>query len=394
MDHAPEDQAKEMENGSSPVGRGGAGTYIEGELGAYYLLQMLAGSEARGLPVARIERVQFQGVDEGYALDDLIVHGVSDKGSALLEIQSKRTITFAPKDGIFQSVCNQIVKSDPTTKPIDRHLFAVATQRTSFAISGPYQDVLEWARTAETGTQFFARLARKGVASDATRSFAQTFRTHLVALGVADEDEAIWSIIRRFLILEFDFESVAPQARGHALTLAGLVLAPEDAGRAEALWSNLIELVILTGKTGGSLTRDDLIAALTARDFRLAGARNYALARARLAEMSRFALMDIGTTVGGVNLQRLGALAALDAARDMPLLPCGRRHQSSPTKPVRSPSGSASITAWIVAVSRACRARRRSPAARWSPIADRMASVANQLFLRSSMTPRSARASR
>ena len=38
-----------------------------------------------GQPDARIERVQFQGDDEGYALDDLIVHGASDKGSSLLE---------------------------------------------------------------------------------------------------------------------------------------------------------------------------------------------------------------------------------------------------------------------------------------------------------------------
>ena len=316
MDHAPEDQAKVEENGSSPVGRGGAGTYIEGELGAFYLLQMLAGSEARGLPDARIERVQFQGVDEGYALDDLIIHGVSDKGGSLLEIQSKRTITFSPKDSLFLGVCDQIVRSEPASKPTDRHLLAVATQRTSFAISGPYQDVLERARTAESGAQFFASLSRKGVSSDAMRSFAQTFRTHLVAFGVADDDESIWAIVRRFLILEFDFESGAPQARAHALTLAGQVLAPEDAARAEALLSNLIELAILTGKTGGSLTRDELVAALTTRSFRIAGVRHYALARARLAEMSRFALMDIGTTVGGTTLPRLGALAALDAARD------------------------------------------------------------------------------
>lgn len=210
----------------------------------------------------------------------------------------------------------QIAKSAPADKPTDRHLLAVATQRTSFAISGPYQDVLEWARRAKTGVQFFARLALKGVASDAMRSFAQTFRTNLVAQGVADDDEVIWSIIRRFLILEFDFESGAPQARAHALTLARQVLAPHDAARAEALWGNLIELVILTGKAGGSISRDELAAMLTARSFHLAGARNYALARARLAEMSRFALMDIGTTVGGINLPRLRALAALEEARD------------------------------------------------------------------------------
>lgn len=309
-------KTNENERGSSPVGRGGAGTYIEGELGAFYLLQMLAGSEARGLPNAQIERVMFQGVDEGYALDDLIVHGASDKGSSLLEIQSKRTITFSPKDSIFQSVCEQIVRSAPAIKPTDRHLFAVATQRTSFAISGPYQDVLEWARTARTGAEFFQRLMLKGVASDAMRGFAKTFRANLVAHGVEDVDEAVWSIIRRFLILEFDFESGAPQARAHAITLAKQVLTPEDAARTEALWSNLIELAIKTGKTGGSITRDELAGKLTAHGFRLAGDRNYASARARLAEMSRFALRDIGTTVAGINLPRLHALAALDEARD------------------------------------------------------------------------------
>jgi hypothetical protein len=316
MDQVPAKPAKEKESGSSPVGRGGAGTYIEGELGAYYLLQMLAGSEARGLPDARIERVQFQGANEGYALDDLIVHGASDKGSPLLEIQSKRTITFAPKDSIFQSVCDQITRSAPNGQPGERHLFAVATQRTSFAISGPYQDVLQWARTAKAGAQFFGRLTLKGVASDAMRGFAQTFRANLVAHGVADDDEAVWNIIRRFLILEFDFESGAPQARVHALTIARQVLAPEDASRAKALWSNLIELVILIGMTGGSITRGELAAALTARGFRLAGARNYAVARARLAEMSRLALMAIGATVGGINLPRVRALAALEKARD------------------------------------------------------------------------------
>lgn len=310
------EQAKEVEGGSSPVGRGGAGTYIEGELGAYYLLQMLAGSEARGLPGARIERVQFQAVDEGYALDDLVVHGVSEKGSSLLEIQSKRTITFSPRDTVFQSVCDQIVRSAPTNKPSHRHLFAVATQRTSFAISGPYQDVLEWARISTTGGLFFERLKVKGVASDAMRSFAQTFRANLVAQSVADDDEIIWGILRRFLILEFDFESGAPQARAHAMTIAGQVLVAEDANRVEALWANLIELVIATGKSGGSVTKGELSAALTTRGFRLAGAGNYAAARAKLAEMSRFALMDIGTTVGGVNLPRLGALAALEEAQD------------------------------------------------------------------------------
>ena len=166
MNSSSEESTSSERKGSSPVGRGGAGTYIEGQLGAYYLLQMLAGSDARGLPNAWIERVQLQGENEGYALDDLIVHGVSDKGTALLEIQSKRTIRFSTKDPIFKGVCEQIVRSNPALKPTDRHLLAVATQRTSYSISGPYQDMLEWAHRAESGVQFFARLALPGVASE------------------------------------------------------------------------------------------------------------------------------------------------------------------------------------------------------------------------------------
>ncbi|WRH61842.1 MAG: hypothetical protein RSE12_15925 [Fuscovulum sp.] len=317
MSPSPEESTSSEQKGSSPVGRGGAGTYIEGQLGAYYLLQMLAGSDARGLPNAMIERVQLQGDNEGYALDDLIVHGVSDKGTALLEIQSKRTIRFSPKDPIFKGVCEQIVRSNPAQKPTDRHLLAVATQRTSYSISGPYQDVLEWAYRAESGVKFFARLALPGVASEEMRSFAKAFRSNLVAHGVADEDEAVWAIIRRFMILEFDFESAAPEAKVHALTLARQVLAPDDATRAEALWGNLIEIVIETGKAGGSVTRQSLIERLTTRGFHLAGDQNFSLARAKLAEMSRHALMEIGTTVGGVNLPRLGALADLEKARDV-----------------------------------------------------------------------------
>lgn len=89
-------------SGSSPAGRGGAGVYVEGELGAFYLLAMLADSEPRGLPGTRSTRVALQGADRGFALDDLILHGSTGAGETLLEIQSKRTITFAAKDPLFK----------------------------------------------------------------------------------------------------------------------------------------------------------------------------------------------------------------------------------------------------------------------------------------------------
>ncbi len=310
------DDPTALSHDSSPAARGGAGSYIEGELGAFYLLALLADIEPRGLPGARIQRVRYQGVDQGFSLDDLVIHGTSHAGETLLEIQSKRTISFAPKDTVFEEVCRQVARNNAQDIPEDRHRLAVATQRTSRAISGPYQDVLEWARKAATGAEFFSRLAAKGVSGLDMRKFCNTFRTNLVAAGVADDDSAIWRFIRRFLILEFDFESSAPLARTHGLFVARQILAPGDTPRAEALWSNLIEISLERAKAGGFVERVELRGLLSDRGFRLSGDRNFSAARLKLAERSRQALAEIGNSVAGVQLPRLKAIEALDLALD------------------------------------------------------------------------------
>jgi hypothetical protein len=309
---AGKDQEKDVDRGSSPASRGGAGTYIEGELGAFYLLSMLADIPAHGLPGARIAKVRFQGGDLGYKLDDLIIHGVSPSGDALLEIQSKRDITFLPGDRVYRDVAAQIAKSERTDVAEDRHFLGIATQRTDRRISGAYQDVLRWAAAAENAAEFFNRLNSKGVGSDDMRKFVATSRTNLVATGVEDDDDAIWRILRRLLILEFDFESTAPLARTHGLLLAQQVLADEDAGRADGLWRVLVELSIAIGTTGGALNRDTLKRKVVEAGFTLAGDRRYAPARIKLADMARLTLETIGTKIAGVTLPRLNTVSALD----------------------------------------------------------------------------------
>jgi hypothetical protein len=260
-------EQKEIERASSPASRGGAGVYIEGELGAYYLLALLAGTEARGMRGVKLTSVRFQGVDQGFAMDDLILEGSSSAGDALLEIQSKRDIGFSPRDVTFAEVVAQVARSQARNVPEDRHLLAVATQRQSKSISGPYQDVLIWARAAESGRDFFNRVEAKGVGSDPMRTFVATFRANLLAAGIADDDDVVWKLIRRFAILVFDFESTAPLARLHALALARQVLADEDVSRAESLWSGLIEISIAIGKVGGSIGREELRSKLLERGY-------------------------------------------------------------------------------------------------------------------------------
>ena len=99
----------EKPSATSPALSGPAGSQYEGQVGAHYLLTMLVGAEPRGLPGTRIDRVEFQRAAEGRPLDcrpwccasfqRRIVHTRDTRGEpAVLEVQVKRSLTFAPTD--------------------------------------------------------------------------------------------------------------------------------------------------------------------------------------------------------------------------------------------------------------------------------------------------------
>ena len=100
-------------NASSPASSGPAGSHFEAQVGAHYLLSLLIGAEPRGLPGTAIDRVEFQRAAEGHPLDDIIVHARDERGqSAILEIQVKRRLSFAPSDQAFRQAVAQIAEAN------------------------------------------------------------------------------------------------------------------------------------------------------------------------------------------------------------------------------------------------------------------------------------------
>ena len=99
--------------GTSTLASGPAGTHFEGQIGAFYLLAMLSGAPPRGLPGTTIDKVALQQANAGRPLDDVIVHAHDNASgkAAVLEIQVKRSITFAAADPVFRKVVGQIVKA-------------------------------------------------------------------------------------------------------------------------------------------------------------------------------------------------------------------------------------------------------------------------------------------
>src|SRR5262249_24040538 len=159
-------------SGSSPASTGPAGARFEGQVGAHYLLTMLAHSEPRGLPGTTIDRVELQRADDGFPLDDVILHAHENTTgrATTLQIQVKRSIAFSSGDVVFKKVVRQIAKA--IKEPdfwIGRNELAIATARTSRKIDGAYQDVLKWARQLGGAQIFFDRLNRSGTGNDDMR---------------------------------------------------------------------------------------------------------------------------------------------------------------------------------------------------------------------------------
>jgi hypothetical protein len=304
--------------GTSPTSTGPAGGYFEGQVGASFLLSLLVGAEPRGLPGTTIDRVKFQRAAEGHPLDDVIVDAHDAQGnSAVLEVQVKRGITFAPTDAVFRSVVGQIEKVAGKPEFLkSRYELAIAIAQTSHKIDGPYQTLLTWARQVGDAATFMSRIKRPGSANEAMRSFVNTFRMHLQEAAAPHDDETVWLFLSRLQILAFDFTATGSVAAELAKERATRALHPDDTPRAGDLWKALTELSIEIASSGGDINRHRLVEKLKQSSFRLAEEKRSLTALAALAEASRHALADISDRVGGAMLTRPERVTAVHAALD------------------------------------------------------------------------------
>src|SRR5687768_4985019 len=117
------------------------------------------------------------------------------------------------------------------------------------------------------------------------RTFVETVRTHLQGAGCANDDEAVWQILRRFQILVFDYDSPGSQSLELAHERARNLLDPADATRISAFWKVLTETAIRAAASGGDLDRTRLLSEIASVDsFRLLGSHSNRTPRATLAE--------------------------------------------------------------------------------------------------------------
>jgi hypothetical protein len=258
----PRDQhdANGGRSAASPAATGPAGALLEGHVGAQYLLCLLTGREALGLPGISVKRVAFQRASLGHPMDDVVVTGVDHQGQpGTLEVQAKRTLSFTASDTVFAEVvalaCRSAAKPEFLTT---RYELAVALARSSTKVDQHIQVVLRWARDYQDPVEFFDRLNQTGVASKEMRDFVAVFRENMRAAGAQHSDENVRLLLSHFQVLVFDLEYPGSSSVHWARDRCAAALSDKDARRGSELWDSLQQIALEVDSTGGDLNRDAL----------------------------------------------------------------------------------------------------------------------------------------
>ena len=127
-------------------------------------------------------------------------------------------------------------------------------------------------------------------------------------------EDDLWLFLKHFVILHFDFEQ-EERSRDyhHVLERLAFALRPEDREKKEALWHALVDEADRAKPTAGSVDQATLRSQL-GKKFQLEALPNCLADLARITTESQRALVDIGTSLGGIALNRDEQFQEIDEA--------------------------------------------------------------------------------
>ncbi len=287
--------------GSSPVATGGAGTFFEQHVAAYWLALLLV----RGIPPilhdCTVVEVHLQTERLGWHTDDFLIVGENGSGDhRKLAGQVKRAFTISATDDQFKKAAQDFWKDfnnrqqfSPAT---DR--FALVTLRGTNTLLEHFVGLLDCSRTARDGAEFQRLLATPGLLSSKAVGYCEEIRTIISeSEGKAISAADLWPFLRVLHALSLDLYTSTRQTEAAIKTLLAHTTSEQDAlGAAEASWNALLREVGEGMPQARSFRRDDLPEALRRRHSPVGGNEQRAL-RA-LSDHSALILDGIRSTIG------------------------------------------------------------------------------------------------
>ena len=208
---------------SSPAATGGAGTFFEQHVNAYWLAQLLVGAIPPILYDCSVVEVDLQTEVLGWHTDDFLIVGESAPGQQRkLAGQVKRSFTVSATD----DQCKKAVQDfwadfkdaghfNPAT---DR--FALVTLRGTTTLLEYFAGLLDTARAARDASEFEHRLATKGFLNAQSVRYAEEIRTIVGAIeGRSVSAGELWAFLRVLHVLSLDLTTATQQTEASMKTL-------------------------------------------------------------------------------------------------------------------------------------------------------------------------------
>lgn len=248
---------------SSPVSTGGAGTFFEQHVAAYWLAQLLV----RGFPPILVEtnvaEVHLQTEHLGWRTDDcLIICEHPTAGTRKLVGQVKRTFTVSAADedcrAALQDYWTDFKALDRFAPELDR--LVLITQRGTNALLTDFVSLLDCARAARNGVEFNHRLETVGFISKKAVHYCKEICKIVSDLeGRVVTATDLWPFLKVLYVLSLDLDTSTRQTEAQIKSLLVHTTSEgNDLALADASWNALLALASTVMREAGSLGRDDL----------------------------------------------------------------------------------------------------------------------------------------
>jgi hypothetical protein len=245
-----------MSGEPNPFSTGGGGTSFEWLVATSYVISLLAGHTARGLPgTGTVVEVRLQQRGRGYPVDDIIVIVATGTAQAKLILQAKHSLTFTVNDLFCETLldCWNQFHSENFDKARDSVGIAIAESCNIGKIRTHFQALLSWART-HSQTGFYEQLSKYKAKQSALEVFSDGLTK---ATSRKPGTKMLWDFLGHLQILSFDVEN--PGSRDSEDSWNKLkILCRQDQSHAVSLFNGIFRMISDYSKDGGEIDLDAL----------------------------------------------------------------------------------------------------------------------------------------
>jgi hypothetical protein len=275
---------------------------------ARFLLNLLGGTNALGVEIGRVIRVDWQARDSGWLADDLVIscgHPSGDR-TAGVSIKSAQQVTRSgfPQDFVRIAWAQWLGVNKNRKFGDSNDVIVLVTGSLAHDLKDAWSNFLREALQT-TPERMVARLsepsAEGGSQSSALqRALFESFSCpeHLRSCGTTDKGATV-QLMCRVRLLHLDYK--ATPSRDHALALADCqtILTSGNAAEAEQLWRCLNGIADEQRPLGGSIDLPKLLAELRG-EFDLRDHPDFQRDWHVLARSSRELMADVRTEIAGL----------------------------------------------------------------------------------------------